>query len=177
VARSLPVVLVALAFVATGACSILKASDGATHTSTTAGPTTTTIPQGIPTPFSEILEGQCFDQLPSTAQQPFAALVIPCERLHTFEVYDQFTYTDDAGKKVPLSVVYPGENVVRTRSEALCYSAFQPWMGKEWTQSNYDIKSWWPSSDSWPQRDRRVLCAVYRYDGKRTKGSVRGTAK
>ncbi len=175
--RSFPVVLVALAFVATGACSFLKSSDGATHATTTTVPATTTIPQGSPTPFAQILEGQCFDQLPSTDQRPFAALVIPCERLHTFEVYDQFIYTDDAGKKVAASVAYPGENIVRTRAESLCYSAFQPWMGKEWTKSNYDIKSWWPSPDSWTQRDRQVLCAVYRYDGKHTKGSVRGTKK
>jgi hypothetical protein len=175
--RSLPVVLVALAAVTTGACSMLKASDTATHASTTVAPTTTTIPQGTPTPFSELLEGQCFDQLPSTDQQPFAVLVIACERSHTFEVYDQLSYTDGAGKKVPYSTSYPGDNVVRPRAEALCYTAFQPWMGKEWTNSNYDIKTWWPSAQSWPKHDRQVLCAVYRYDGKHTKGSVRGTAQ
>ena len=176
--RSLPVCLVALAAVTAGSCSMLKSSDTAKRSTTTAAaPTTTTIPQGTLTPFSQILEGQCFDQLPSTDQQPFAALVIACEQSHTFETYHRFTYTDAAGKRMPYSMPYPGEDVVRTRAEALCYSDFQPWMGKEWTNSNYDIKSWWPSPPSWAQQDREVLCAVYRYDGKHTKGSVRGTGE
>ena len=47
-------------------------------------------------------------------------------------------------------------------------------MGNEWTKSDYDIQSWWPSPDSWTKNDRMVACAVYRFDGDATKGSVRG---
>jgi hypothetical protein len=179
VRHRLPVVLVALACACavTGACSFMSSNDTARSTTTTVRATTSTIPQGIPTPYSGILEGQCFDELPSTDQRPFAALVIACERPHRYEVYASFTYTDDSGHHVAASVAYPGENVVRTRAEALCYGAFQPWMGKEWTKSDYDIQSYWPSPDSWTQRDRAVLCAVYRYDGKHTSGSVRGAQK
>jgi hypothetical protein len=163
------------ASLAASGCSSLSGGGHAGATTTTRPKaTTTTIPDGTATPYASILEGQCFDQLPSTDQQPFAALVIPCERRHLYEVYATYLYTDDAGHKVPFADAYPGENVVRTRAEALCYAAFQPWMGTEWTKSAYDIQSWWPSADSWTKHDRAVLCAVDRYDGKHTTGSVRG---
>ena len=155
-------------------CSILE--EGSSTTSTTAGddvaPAPTT-PTGSPTPFGSLLPGQCFDTLPAREQEAFAVLVVPCEQPHTFELYDQLVWTDAAGKKANLSVTYPDETTVRTRAEAQCLERFEPWVGASWTQSDFDIQAWWPSSESWARGDRSVLCAVYRYDGERSTGTAR----
>jgi hypothetical protein len=165
----------ALVCVPLWSCAILDEAGDTTTTTATPGPTTTTIPPGTPIAFEGILPGQCFDKVPSPDQQPYAAMLIPCEQPHTYELYTQLTYTDDAGKKANLSVVYPGETVVRTRAEALCFAEFEPWIGTSWTKSDFDVEVWWPSAISWDQRDRTVLCAAYPYDGKRTSGSARGS--
>jgi hypothetical protein len=158
-------------------CSILDEAADSTTTTTAPGPTTTTIPPGTPTAFAAILPGQCFDKVPSPDQQPYAAMLIPCEQPHHYELYAQLTYTDAAGKKANLSIPYPGETAVRTRAEALCFAEFEPWIGTSWTKSDFDIEVWWPSADSWAARDRSVLCATYRYDGERVSGSARASGK
>jgi hypothetical protein len=144
---------------------------------TTVATTTTLVPPGLLSPIDQVLPGQCFDQLPDDAQRPFAVLAIPCERSHHYEIFQRFPYRDGEGRAVPRGYAYPGETAVRTFAEKGCYEAFQPWMGVDWTKSDYDIQSWWPSAESWVEHDRTITCAAFRFDGDSTKGSVRGTKR
>ncbi len=173
----LSICVLALACLPLWSCSILDEPGDSTTTTVPAGPTTTTIPPGTPVAFASILPGQCFDKVPSPEQQPFAAMLIPCEQPHFYELYTQLTYTDEAGKKANLSVAYPGETVVRTRTEGLCFADFEPWIGTSWTKSDFDVEVWWPSAISWSEGDRQVLCAAYRYDGERSAGSARASGE
>ena len=80
----------------------------------------------------------------------------------------------ERAKAAGASVPYPGETAVRTFAEEQCYAQFEPWMGVPWTESDYDIESFYPSSQSWPKGDRTITCTVVEFQGKRTTGSVRG---
>jgi hypothetical protein len=171
---ALRVLVVAAALVAPSCGAGSSGSGGAGSTSTTAAPTTTLVPPGILTPIDQVLPGQCFDQLPDEAQRPFAVLAIPCEQPHHFEIFDRFDYRDPSGKAVPHWRSYPGTTTVRKAAEQGCFERFEPWMGIDWTRSDFDIQSWWPSAASWTKADRTVTCAVFRFTGAATRGSVRG---
>ena len=121
---------------------------------TTTVATPTTSPFGVLKPIDALAIGQCFDELPEPRQQPYAVLVIPCEELHTYEVFDQKKYTA-AGKTVVAGTAYPGD--------------------LEWAASHYEEHSWWPTQESWTAKnDRNIICAVTRVGGVHTKGSARG---
>ena len=129
---------------------------------------------GTPTPVDSVLPGQCFNSLSDPAQQPYAVLVIGCEKPHSYEIYERFTVKD--GKKPYYAgVAYPGETPVRTAVEQHCLDGFQAWIGTPWTQSEFDVATWWPSEVSWKSNDRAATCAVYRYDSRQTTGSARAT--
>lgn len=168
--------LVVLAVVAAAACGGDEGAGDDTGPTTTAAVTTTTAMTGTLTALSGVLPGQCFDELPDPAQQPFAVLVIPCEDPHTFEIYAQTRI--EMGDAAPPGGGYPGELAVANAAEAQCIAGFTPFMGSQWEASVYDVQAWWPSQQSWTEdRDRSILCAVFRVTGGRTKGSVRGSGK
>lgn len=167
--------LAALALLVGAGCGTSDGADGSDVT-TTAAVTTTTAMVGTLTALSAVLPGQCFDELPDPTQQPFAVLVIPCEDPHTFEVFAQTKI--DLGAAAPAGGGYPGELAVANAAEAQCFAGFTPFMGSQWEASIYDIQTWWPSEQSWTEdRDRSIICAVYRVTGGRNKGSVRGSGK
>ena len=58
---------------------------------------------------------------------------------------------------------YPGTNVVQDWAEQSCYAAFEEFVGVEWTASSFDIETWWPSAESWGQKDRKVICVSQSY--------------
>lgn len=171
---ALAALVVALALAAASCGGGSASSHRAHSSSTTEAPTTTLVPPGILTPIDQVLPGQCFDQLPDEAQRPFAVLAIPCEQPHHYEIFDRFEYRDAEGKAIPRWKSYPGTTTVRRAAEQGCFERFEPWMGIEWTRSDFDIQSWWPSAASWRKFDRQVTCAVFRFTGAATRGSVRG---
>ena len=159
-------------------CSDSTASKAAGTGSTVVGSTNTTEPpglQGQPTTIDKVTVGQCANDVPDLNQRLFAVLLIGCEQRHTYEVYFQFRYPAGAAA-MPAGTPYPGETVVRKASETECYNQFEAWMGSPWTESNFDIQTWWPSKVSWNTvNDRRVTCAGYQLSGKKSVGSARGT--
>ncbi len=169
------VLTLAVALLLAGCGGDDEAGSGDGGGTTSVATTTTLVPPGLLSPIDQVLPGQCFDQLPDEAQRPYAVLAIPCEQSHHFEIFQRFPFRDADGKAVPKGYAYPGETTVRTHAETGCYDAFAGWMGTEWTKSDYDIQSWWPSAESWAKHDRITTCAVFRFDGDPTKGSVRGT--
>jgi hypothetical protein len=141
---------------------------------TTTVATPTTSPFGVLKPIDALAIGQCFDELPEPRQQPYAVLVIPCEELHTYEVFDQKKYTA-AGKTVVAGTAYPGDLVISNDADDQCIAGFQAFIGVEWAASHYEEHSWWPTQESWTAKnDRNIICAVTRVGGVHTKGSARG---
>lgn len=146
-----------------------------------ADPTTTvavatTLPPGVATSIDDLLMGQCFTEVPEPAQQPFAVMVVPCEEGHTHEVYDTITFASD--DPTGDGAAYPGDLPVANSSEEQCFATFEPFIGKSWETSTYDIQTYWPTAESWRNdNDRNVICSAFRVNGGVTNGSVRNSGK
>lgn len=166
----------AVVMLTTGGC--FDAMLESTSSTTTAKPTTTTlVPRGILSRIDQILPGQCFDPVPDREQRPYAVLAIPCEQPHRNEVYDRIAFRGENGKPAPRGALFPGEAAVRTMAEDGCFTRFETWMGVPWTESDFDIETWFPSASSWAAGDRSITCTVMEYRGRPTTGSVRGSKK
>lgn len=166
------------ALVVVVAAALIGCSGGgrtAKATTTTAEVTTTTfaMPAGATAEGLRSIEaGQCFE-LPKDdpAAQDRAVWVLACTDPHTHEAYAVLTYDGTAAK----GGAYPGTTVVQDWAEQSCYAAFAEFVGVEWTASSFDIQTWWPSAESWGQKDRKVICSAYKSSGGRSTGSARGT--
>ena len=178
--------MLSLAAIAVGP-SACGSEDAATpRPTTTAAPTTqppvATVPadtpvEGNPISLAKLAAGSCLNDAPNTAQRNVTALLVSCDAAHRYEVSDVFTFPPD-GKVAARQAPYPGETEVRTGAERACYDRFDGWMGTPWTASEFDIQVWWPSEQSWlTNGDRSVACGVYLFDGGRTIGSAKGTAR
>jgi hypothetical protein len=138
-------------------------------TSMTAAPG---VPDGaVATPMNGLTVGQCFviptDDAPADGR---AVWVVDCSRPHTHEVYDILTYAGPTVKGDD----YPGVAAVQTWSEQSCHERFEAFAGIPWTRSSLEIQVWWPSTESWPRRDRSVICTAFAESEERVTGSERG---
>lgn len=156
----------------TAACS--GGSSGTTSSTTTTGATTSTtagLPAGATAvPMRGMQVGQCFDRPKDDPEAIDRAVwVMPCSDPHTHEVNDLVAYAGPTAKGA-----YPGTPVVQDWAEQTCFSRFEPFVGRSWTTSSFEIQTWWPSQDSWGKGDRTVICSVFPSDGGHTTGSARG---
>ncbi len=171
--RLLGVVLLAALLALVSACS---GDDGAADaTTTTAEVTTTTfaLPAGAePVGLRDIEVGQCFE-LPrdDPGAEDRAVWVVGCPSPHTHEVFAVLTYDGETVK----GGGYPGATVVQDWAEQSCYAGFEAFVGTAWTESDFDIETWWPSEESWASKDRKVICTVYASGGGRTTDSARAS--
>ena len=168
------VVLVVSAAVAAG-CSDGGDETG-DETTTTVEATTTTfaLPAGAePVGLRDLEVGQCFE-LPrdDPGAEDRAVWSVDCGSPHTHEVFSVLAYEGD----VPKGGGYPGTTVVQDWAEQSCYAGFEAFVGTPWTESDFDIETWWPSEESWGRRDRTVICTVYASSGGRSTGSARATS-
>lgn len=168
-----------LSFSLLASCGGSKSAATPSGSTTTGAPTTTEAPglKGQPSTIDKVAVGQCVNDVPDPNQRLSAVLALGCEQPHTYEIYQQFRYPVGAAP-LPAGSAYPGETVVRKASEAECYAQFPAWMGSAWTESNFDIQTWWPSKVAWNTlNDRKVTCGGYLLSGNRSTGSARGTKR
>lgn len=152
-------------------------SDAADTPASTPSSTSTTVRTGPP-PGSELGgivdldSGNCFDPVTDPGSSDRAVWKLNCGDPHTYEVFAVIDYdAKGSGGGMP----YPGVPAVQDWSEQMCYAQFEPFVGVRWTISELDIKTWWPSNESWDQGDRQVLCTVMSTDGSRLAGTERGS--
>lgn len=139
--------------------------------------TSTTVQTGPP-PGSELVgivdldSGNCFDPVTDPGSADRAVWKLNCGDPHVYEVFGVIDYdAKGSGGGMP----YPGVPVVQDWSEQMCYAQFEPFVGVRWTISELDIKSWWPSNESWDQGDRQVVCTVMSTNGTLLEGTQRGS--
>ncbi|WP_435736898.1 septum formation family protein [Cellulosimicrobium sp. PMB13] len=93
--------------------------------------------------------------------------VVPCAEPHDNEVYASTMLPDGD---------YPGEDAVLESADTHCYDAFAGFVGTAYEDSVYDYWPMYPTSESWAQGDREVLCLVYHGELEPVTGTLEGIA-
>ncbi len=94
---------------------------------------------------------------------------VPCEEAHTYEVYAVVDLPGDAG------AAYPGDTAVAIEGSQLCRDRFEAYIGIPYEESPLDSGVVYPTSESWSEGDREVICSVYALDGDLLTGSKRSS--
>jgi hypothetical protein len=92
------------------------------------------------------------------------APIVPCSKPHDSEAYKSITMKDGD---------FPGEAAVKAQADQGCGDAFPDFVGIAFNDSKLDISYYFPTSDSWANGDREILCTVYD-DGVKTTGTLKG---
>ena len=105
--------------------------------------------------------GDCFFDLPVGDVSTITAT--PCAEDHGYEIYHLF------------DVDLPDfeSTAVETAGGEGCFDAFEGYMGVSYEESFYDFTFLQPTSMSWDQGDREIVCFASPYAG----GTTKGTAK
>jgi hypothetical protein len=91
------------------------------------------------------------------------APIVPCSKPHDSEAYKSIKMKDGA---------FPGKDAVKTQADEGCGAAFADFVGISFDDSNLQISYYFPTSDSWANGDREILCTVYD-DGIKTTGTLK----
>ena len=90
---------------------------------------------------------------------------VPCAQPHDNEVY--------ALIDVALAE-YPGEDAMWEHANDECLKRFEGYVGMAYESSSLDIYTMYPSTSSWKQDDREVVCALYDMNAAKLEGSMQG---
>lgn len=151
--------------------------DAARTAPSTSAETSTTAPSGPPAgaqlvPMRDLKPDVCFDVLSDSKSLSRAAWRIDCAAPHDYEIFASFDYQGDKAKPVP---GFPGVPAVQDEAERRCYAQFEAFVGVRWSVSELDIRTWWPTEESWAHNDRRILCAVTSVNKRSLSGTQRGS--
>ena len=112
--------------------------------------------------------GDCFDDGDAYSDEISTLPAVPCNEPHDNEAYAAFNVSLDS---------YPGDIAMWEMANEECYNRFESFVGRDYESSRYDYFTLHPTSQSWAQNDREVVCAIYDMDLRKLTGSVRGTKK
>lgn len=90
--------------------------------------------------------------------------LVPCAEPHESEVYHSYTIPGEE---------FPADDAMQTIAGEQCVPAFQTFVGKPYQESALEFTTLQPTSESWGQGDRELLCLVVDPAGNVT-GSLRG---
>lgn len=114
----------------------------------------------------QIRVGDCFDD--SSSLEDITSLPgVPCAEPHDNEAYAVFDVTVDS---------YPEGDEMGILAHEACLDRFDAFVGKDYESSSLDIFTMYPSTDSWKQNDREVVCAIYDMEANKLVGSAKGLA-
>lgn len=74
-------------------------------------------------------------------------------------------------------VDWPGQDAVDARADDACYSAFEPYVGRDYVSSAYDYGWFGPDAVEWSAGQRHAVCVVLPYDDDVLQGPVRGSGE
>ncbi len=165
---------------ALSACSNSKEQDTSSASSTTAQISPQTVTTAVPGPppgatlegFKDLEVGQCFEEITDSVAEDRAVWLLDCADPHSFESY---WVTDYQGPGAGRGTTYPGTAAVQNFSEQACFEQFETFVGVRWTLSQLDIRTWWPTEESWARADRKIICTVFSESGEQLAGTQRGS--
>lgn len=115
----------------------------------------------------QVRVGDCFNDGSMDMEEISSVAGVPCTEPHDNETY----------ALIDLSMTeYPGLDQMGEIANDKCMEKFESFVGKDYESSSLDILTMYPSSDSWKQSDREVVCAVYDMNTEKLVGSAKGTA-
>ena len=110
--------------------------------------------------------GTCFDDV--TGDEVSDVPVVECSEPHDNEVYDLFDVEDG---------VFPGVDAIRETAQEGCIERFDAYVDFAYADSRYAVSSFYPTSGSWDQDDREVICFLYDVDLAKLTGSGSGAGE
>ena len=158
VVRLLAITTIAAAGLLLSGCSILNQLTNTTQRDASGTPTAENDNADV---FS-IKVGDCLNDATASGTVTTAPIV-PCSKPHDSEAYKSITMTDGD---------FPGTDAVKAQADQGCGDAFPAFVGIPFNDSKLDISYYFPTSDSWANGDREILCTVYD-DGVKTTGTLK----
>ena len=124
---------------------------------------------GCSTTVDDLSVGDCFNgpDVPFTVAEVSDVESVDCSEPHRFEMYAAREMTNSS---------YPGESQAGAIATDYCLERFDTFVGIEYDYSIYYLDSYFPSSDTWPQGDRSIKCALGPLSGTKV-GSARNSRK
>lgn len=165
---------------------VAAASDSAAPTATpgvsstpvpTMAPTPTPAPTpsddggtaGIETSVFDLEVGDCFSE---GAQSLSSVFVVGCGQPHIYEVFSVLQYDADA------TAAYPGDASMMEEADSLCRVPFPGYVGTDYATSAYWITTIAPSSSTWAEGDREIVCTLrFGEVGEEVSGSAAGSGQ
>lgn len=114
----------------------------------------------------ELAVGDCFDNAEGSDAEVSDVPIVDCAEPHDNEVFHSFEAAEGD---------FPGDDALVEQAEAECLPAFAEYVGAEYADSTLDIFPITPTSGSWENGDREVICALYDVDLEKLEGSMQGS--
>jgi hypothetical protein len=156
--RVIAVTTIAVAGLLLSGCSLLNQVTNTTQRDASGTPTAANDNADV---FS-IKVGDCLNDATATGTVTTAPIV-PCSTPHDSEAYKSILMSDGD---------FPGEDAVKSQADQGCADAFPAFVGIAYNDSNLSISYYFPTSDSWSNGDREILCTIYD-DGVKTTGTLK----
>lgn len=118
-----------------------------------------------------VTPGTCFG--PVEGHEVRDLPLVDCAIDHANEVFAVFEYDAiDAGEPADEGAAFPGDLILSEYSTSQCQQRLGEYVGTPYAQSDLEISSIYPTSASWAQADRQIICAAFSRDGEPLVGSV-----
>ncbi|MGI9201983.1 MAG: septum formation family protein [Woeseiaceae bacterium] len=111
--------------------------------------------------------GDCFNDGSSMGEEVSDLPGVPCDEPHDYETYAVFD--------VALQD-YPSDDEMSELAYESCLERFDGFVGLDYEDSILDIVTLYPTTESWQQNDREVVCALYDINEEKLVGSTQGRA-
>lgn len=157
-ARLIAVTTIATAGLLLSGCSLIGQLSHTTQRDASGTPTAENDNADV---FS-IKVGDCLNDATASGTVTTAPIV-PCSKPHDSEAYKSILMKDGD---------FPGEDAVKTQADQGCADAFADFVGTTFDDSGLKISYYFPTSDSWANGDREILCTIYD-DGVKTTGTLK----
>ena len=124
---------------------------------------------GEETSVFDLAVGDCFTEVGEATE---SVVVIDCADAHRYEV---FALVDHPGGS---DDEYPGDDEIGEFGDQACRAPFSEYVGHDYETSAYWITTLTPSSETWPQGDREIVCTLRLGEqGDETTGSAEGSGQ
>lgn len=112
--------------------------------------------------------GDCFS---ADEEQLESVVVVDCAQPHVYEAFHVFDH--DAGP----DDAYPGDDEIVQYADDQCQPPFEEFVGTDYESSIWYITSVTPSSETWAEGDREIVCTLNVEDESEVTGSAEGSAE